>query len=472
MLFNSWIFVAFFLIVFFAYWRLPHRLQNLLLLAASFLFYGSWNYRLLPLLVVSSSVDYFAALGLVRIRRVGLRRAILLVSILLNFGLLGYFKYYNFFVTSYIDLMMAMGLRPSLQTAQIILPVGISFYTFQALSYTLDVYRQKIPAYRNYLDFLLFITYFPQLVAGPIERASDLLPRLTQPRRRLSTGQLVDGLKLILIGYFHKVAIADTVAPIVDRIFAAPEQRDALTLLVGVYGFSLQIYCDFSGYSKIARGVSRLLGVELMQNFEQPYLSRNLREFWRRWHISLSTWLRDYLYIPLGGNQGGLLGASGNLMATMLLGGLWHGASWNFVVWGGLHGTYLVAQRHFFRPTNSARAVGWPLRTAQTLLTFHLVALSWIFFRSKDWQQTGVIFRQLLGCDGRVGLEFVTIAGYLIMTLLLDGYLERFARSKRRHMLCLFSRRWWVETCVFTVLFLLVLLVGDNHAEPFLYFQF
>lgn len=517
--FNSREYLLFFPVVFLLYWRLPHRAQNLLLLAASLLFYASWRnasgafigHKLLPLILFSAFVDYAAARLIAFTEHHATRRALLVVTIAINLSLLGFFKYYNFFAGSFNQLASLGRMQPPLRAIDIILPVGISFYTFQSMSYTIDVYRRELAPVRSYFDFLLYVSYFPQLVAGPIERAGHLMPRLFRPRRQLSSGAIVDAIKLILIGYFHKVYVADMLAPIVDRIFDRPANRDALTLLVGIYGFSIQIYCDFSGYSKIARGCSRLLGIDLMSNFEQPYLSGDIQEFWRRWHISLSTWLRDYIYIPLGGNRRGVTRTRINLLATMLLGGLWHGASWTFVIWGGLHGLYLVARQRRLAGAQGTDAPGTAARVSgarvsgalvsggrgsevrsgwarfwRVLVTFHLVTFTWLFFRTRTFKDLVLMFMGVQQYEMsiglaqgpaaadhqmRIGLEAVYVAIYALQVLVLDLLLERH-RRKHHWMLAFFSRNWFVETLAFTAMLLLILLVGENHEQPFIYFQF
>ena len=299
MLFNSLIFLVFFVSVFLVYWRLPHCPQNYFLLAASLLFYGSWNFELLWLIIFSASVDYFCSLRIVATDDRRVARRFLILSVVANLGLLSYFKYTGFFVDSFVDLAAMLGVSLSRPTIDIILPVGISFYTFQSMSYTIDVYRGGLTPTRRYTDFLLYVSFFPQLVAVPIERGARLLPQVQNPRMRLRLSDRLEATKLIVVGYFQKVAIADSLAPHVDFIFDHTSEAGSLALLFGIYGFAIQIYCDFSGYSKIARGTARLLGFELMRNFEEPYLSRNISEFWRRWHISLSTWARDYVFISL-----------------------------------------------------------------------------------------------------------------------------------------------------------------------------
>ncbi len=345
MTFNSMQFVLFFTIVFLAYWRLGFRNQNRLLLAASYLFYGWWDWRFLGLMLLSSSIDYFCGLGLGRTDDPSKRKRLLWTSMTANLVILGFFKYFNFFIDSLdsgLDRAGVDWLAPSLG---IVLPVGISFYTFQSMSYGIDVYRRELKPIRSFFDFALFVSYFPQLVAGPIERATALAPQITTPRLRPDKTKVVEACSLILVGLVKKVVVADLAAEVANDVFSRSGEAGFFELLIGVYCFAIQIYGDFSGYSDMARGVSRLLGIELMENFKQPYFSATITDFWRRWHISLSQWLRDYLYIPLGGNRKGPRRTYINLGVTMLLGGLWHGAAWTFVVWGALQGLYLMGER-------------------------------------------------------------------------------------------------------------------------------
>ncbi len=334
MLFNSFEFFLFLPCVLLLYYVLSQGYQNAFLLAASYFFYGFWDYRFLSLLVISTVVDFICGQKIHRAVQSQARRFWLTLSVCTNLGLLGFFKYFNFFCESFTVFLDRFGLSVSSPVLYVVLPVGISFYTFQTMSYTIDIYRRQAEPTRDFLSFALYVAYFPQLVAGPIERSTRLLPQILTCRR-VDNEMISDGARLILTGYIQKVFIADSVAPYVDKAFQAPNGLAWSALLMSLYLFSIQIYCDFAGYSNIARGVSKLLGIDLMVNFRQPYLSTNITAFWRHWHISLSAWLKDYLYIPLGGNRHGRLNTYRNLMLTMLLGGLWHGASWTFVVWGG-----------------------------------------------------------------------------------------------------------------------------------------
>ena len=367
MFFNSWAFVTFFLIVFPLYCVLRHRWQNALLLVASYVFYGWWDYRFLILLFASTTWDYFLGNRIVASRSERAKSGWLFLSIVGNLGLLGFFKYYNFFVDSTAVMLRAFGFTPHPATLHIILPAGISFYTFQSMSYVIDLRRGLIAPARSFWHFALALTYFPHLVAGPIQRADTLLPQVEVPRRLSwavsAHGPVADPLRLLQESGRRRRAGAD------GRSTYFPTRRrcSSLTLLFGVYCFAFQIYADFSGYTDIARGLSRLMGFELVLNFNQPYLSTTITDFWRRWHISLSSWLRDYLYIPLGGNRHGTWKTYRNLMLTMMLGGLWHGSSWTFVIWGGLHGAYLSVHKWwtFAGPPRRCRLL-WQCRPSRS----------------------------------------------------------------------------------------------------------
>jgi len=345
MLFNSGVFLKFFAGFLLLYWLVRNHLRarNILIVVASYLFYGWWDYRFLGLILFSSLLDYFVGLGIARQNDARRRKLWLTASIAANLGILGFFKYFDFFVTSFGTLLQKIGVPFQTSTLGIILPVGISFYTFQAMSYTIDVYRGNIPACRNVINFLAFVSFFPQLVAGPIERASHLLPQFERTLS-ITRPMLEEGIWLIIWGMFKKVVIADNLDALVRMAFQNPSYSGPVVVL-GTIAFGFQIYCDFSGYSDIARGTARVLGFDIMVNFNLPYFASNIREFWQRWHISLSTWLRDYLYISLGGNRRGEIRTYVNLFLTMLLGGLWHGAAWNFVLWGAWHGAGLVVYR-------------------------------------------------------------------------------------------------------------------------------
>ncbi|MEN6321064.1 MAG: MBOAT family O-acyltransferase [Syntrophaceae bacterium] len=346
----------------------------------------------------------------------------LLTSIVVNLGILGVFKYFNFFIDSAAFVLAAIGFEPHMPVLRLILPIGISFYTFKTMTYTIDVYRRKMTPTENFIDYALFTSFFPQILAGPIERASNLLPQIAAPRE-ITREKVLTGLNLILLGYFKKVAIADTLAPIVGKIFDAPAAISSGQLWTGVYAYTFQIYGDFSGYTDIARGIACILGFESMVNFNAPYFSRNITEFWRRWHISLSTWFRDYLYIPLGGSRYGLTRTYTNLIITMFLCGLWHGAAWTFVLWGVLHGLCLMGHRMSLggnKPDFSwpQTVSGWATSFVKMFLTFHFVALAWVLFRSSSLTSALVYFQGLFRFHDFAGFSIpVLFAGSLLIAL-------------------------------------------------------
>ena len=393
MFFNSLAFALFLPAVVGLYWAFPQRWRVPLLLIASYAFYGWWDVRFLALIMLSTIVDWFVAKRLGAMPDGARRRRWLWISLVGNLGMLASFKYWDFFTESAANLLTSLGLEPNLPMLRIILPVGISFYTFQTLSYVIDVYRRDLEPEPSLVQFALFVSFFPQLVAGPIERAKHLLPQLRNLPTSMRQIDWAGSALLILRGLFRKVVIADGVAPLVNEVFAKPGTYGSVTVAVGVIAFSLQIYGDFAGYTDIARGTARLFNVHLMENFKAPYLSRGFSEFWRRWHISLSTWLRDYLYVPLGGNRGTRWETYRNLVITMLLGGLWHGAAWGFVVWGALHGAYLVIERWISRDRQGARgSVSLPV-----LLVFAIVTLTWIPFRAPTLARAWDVVQALFG---------------------------------------------------------------------------
>ena len=390
MQFDSRAFFAFFPLVYAIYLLLGHRwrAQNTLLLLASYIFYAWWDWRFLSLILISTANDYIIGRQLGRLdpsAQSDARKTLLAVSVVVNLGVLAVFKYFNFFADSVTDLLTTIGFQVDPVVLSVVLPVGISFYTFQTLSYTIDIYRGELEPTDNLRDFALFVAFFPQLVAGPIERAKNLLPQISSPRR-IDPAQVEAAIWLIVWGYFKKVIIADRLGLfVVNPIFGDLVSVSYAELVVGTVAFAFQIYCDFSAYSDIARGLARLLGVEIMVNFRLPYFALSPSDFWNRWHISLSTWLRDYLYIPLGGNRGSRLFTYRNLMITMLLGGLWHGAAWNFVIWGAYHGLILILFRHFERtpmhrdPWNGNYSA--PVVLGRMVFMFTLTLIGWLFFR-------------------------------------------------------------------------------------------
>ncbi len=474
MLFNTWQFVIFFLVVFVVYHKLPLRGQNILLVVASYVFYGAWDWRFLSLLWISTLVDYTAGLLMPRYGP-RTRKWLLCASLCTNLGILGFFKYYNFMVDSAAHLLEVFGLQPHLPVLQIVLPVGISFYTFQTLAYTIDVYRGKLEPTRSLLTFAVYVAYFPQLVAGPIERAQHLIPQFS--RGRVANAQMVSsGALLILIGLVRKVAIADVVAGQVDIVFSDPSRFSSPMLVRGVILFALQIYGDFAGYSDMARGISRMLGIELMENFNHPYFSTNATVFWRRWHISLSTWLRDYLYITLGGNRGPEWFVYRNLLLTMLLGGLWHGAAWTFVVWGGIHGLALAAHKFFLRGGKApdvpqVNSMGDVIKaTLSWALTMSVVLVAWVFFRATGF---GNALDYLAGIASLRGAgafhleEWVLPLGMIALLMFIDV-----PQFLRRNHTVLLSWPWMVRGVVYAALVLLLVLIRVEDEVPFIYFQF
>ncbi|RMF84790.1 MAG: MBOAT family protein [Planctomycetota bacterium] len=487
MQFNSFVFVAFFAVVFAGALLLRRRVaaRNLWLLVASYVFYGCWDWRFLSLIWISTLVDYCCGLAL-NVDRPDpehppppnlRRRLILLASLVTNLGLLGFFKYYDFFIDSAVDALARFDIHVHPARLNIILPVGISFYTFQTLSYTIDLYRGRIATERNLLNFALFVAFFPQLVAGPIERASHLLPQMRKVLP-VTSWHLHTGFYLICWGMFKKVVLADNVAIIADGVFGA-EHPKGLTALLGIYAFAIQIYCDFSAYSDIARGTARCMGFDLMLNFNLPYFAVNPSDFWRRWHISLSSWLRDYLYIPLGGNRHGTLRTYFNLMATMLLGGLWHGAAWTFVVWGAYHGILLCAHRvvqplleRWFSFKNAAAAAIW--KTACVIAFFHIVCGSWLIFRAESihqiWSMTTAIFTDFgpLDWDVVINVKRVIVVAACGVLLAAVQLVQWFSKD----LMVVFRLPIAARMFVYAFFILLFVLFGEYGEIPFIYFQF
>ena len=471
MLFNSIEFAIFLPLVLMSYYALRKiHLQNLLLLAASYVFYGAWDARFLSLLLLSTVIDYAAGSALGKMDDEPRRKLILFSSVGSQLVILAFFKYFGFFVESAIGLLGFFGLEPNAPLLEVLLPVGISFYTFQTISYTFDVYRRRMPPAKNFINFATFVSYFPQLVAGPIERAQVLLPQIETERRRPNSEQIRSGLTLMLMGLFKKVAIADAVAPIVNRAFTEGSSGGRGLLLLGVIGFALQIYGDFCGYTDIARGTSRLFGIELMRNFEQPYLSRSITEFWRTWHISLSSWLHDYLYVPLGGNKNGPSKTYRNLLLTMLLGGLWHGAAWTFVVWGALHGLVLAIHRAFggYVARGALPPLAW--RQFPSIVgTFALVSLLWVFFRADTLTQASDYLIGLVNAPW--GSPLTDDVLIVVTSLLFVLCLDLSQRFTGQHAAIL---RWpaLARGAGTAVLLLSILVWTGGSSQPFIYFQF
>ncbi|GAA3931690.1 MBOAT family O-acyltransferase [Luteimonas lutimaris] len=424
MIFSSATFLVFFTIVFALFWGLrSHRARIWLLLVASQVFYGWWDYRFLALMWFAIATCHFA--GRLIDRNVA-PKAVTTVAVVLMLGVLAVFKYFNFFTDSLVGLATSVGIVVSRPTLEILLPVGISFFTFQALSYVLDVRKGSVQAERSIVNTGLYISFFPQLVAGPIVRASDFLPQLREPKV-FNGEQFLVGMKLFLVGFIYKSVFSDSISPFVDQVYGDLDAFDAHSKVMATVGFYGQIYFDFAGYSMMGIGVARMLGFELMRNFAYPYISTSITEFWRRWHISLSTWLRDYLYIPLGGNRDGELKRQRNLMITMLLGGLWHGASWNFVLWGALHGMALSIHKAWAGATKNIRrpvvvAAIWGL--AAWGLTQLFVLLTWVPFRAQDFAGTLDVLGAFIGRDDggtRASIPYIAVLLPLFVDTALVG---------------------------------------------------
>lgn len=472
--FSFWIFIA---IVLFVYFRLGHRLQNRFLLFASYFFYGCWDWRFLFLILFTTAFEFFVARAINRSTDHQFRKRWVSVSVCVELGLLGVFKYFGFFVEEMNQILEFLNLEQWQPGLQIILPVGISFYTFQALSYTIDVYRGRTEPCRHFLDFALYISFFPQLVAGPIERSHHLLPQVENVRSRLDEVRLREGLYLVLSGLFLKVVVADNMAWLANDVFSRqPETLNGLDVLVGGYAFSFQIYGDFAGYSAIAIGVSKWLGFNLMENFRRPYFAVNPRDFWSRWHISLSTWLRDYLYISLGGNRAGKIATCRNLIITMLLGGLWHGAAWTFLIWGGIHGVWLTLHRILFERRagegkEKVKTIGTSFRRLSSIIgTFHLVCLTWVFFRAESMKDAWALLSRLgsaweltpFVCTG-----FSLIAFFVGPWLLFEVWQERKHDSK-----IILTVPWPLRTVLYLYIVAMLIFFPAPAPVEFLYFQF
>lgn len=478
MIFNSQTFLIFFAIVYALYLLLYGRVrpQNILLLIASYVFYGYWDWRFLILIFISTIADY--SIGRTMDQTADStpagqrkRKRLLALSIAINLGILGFFKYFNFFTDSLTNLTSMLGFEVDPVFLEIILPVGISFYTFQTISYTIDIYRKRLKPTKSLLNFALFVAFFPQLVAGPIERAVHFLPQIENPRR-IKAEQISSGVYLIVWGYFKKVFVADNAAQVANAIFNNYQSYSGLDLVIGVLAFAIQIYCDFSGYTDIARGISRLMGFELIINFRLPYFAINPSDFWRRWHISLSTWLRDYLYIPLGGNRKGTARTYLNLFITMLLGGLWHGAAWNFIIWGAYHGIILIIYRALggrIGPKNVRSAVmAYAILAVQMAIMFSLTLLGWLIFRASSVEQITYFLRNAsLQPSGASAIYLSRLFSLTILMLIFEFY-----QQVKRDLLIVPKMPPLVQASIYAVVLLLVFLLGARKPIEFIYFQF
>ena len=468
MVFTEFRFLAFFTLVFAVHWSLRGaKGRKAWLLLSSYAFYAAWDWRFLSLIVGSTLVDYFAGLRIQSANTDRGRKWALRISLFANLGILGFFKYCDFFLQSTASLLSSIGFDPHMPTLGIILPVGISFFTFQTMSYSLDIYYRRLQPTRSLLDLSLFVGFFPQLVAGPIVRASDFLPQLAEPRR-LASIAFKPALFLFLAGFIKKAVISDNIAPTVDAYFADPGAFSLAATWIAVPAYAVQIYCDFSGYSDMAIACAAMLGYKLCLNFDAPYLALNIQDFWRRWHISLSSWLRDYLYIPLGGNHGSKFATYRNLMLTMLLGGLWHGASWNFVLWGGLHGLALALHRLWHRGPGGRIPDSIVRRTVSTLFTFWFVCACWILFRAPDFGSAWTSLQAfvLFQSAGEQGIDTTWI--WLFAVLIVAHEIAQ----RLRKVDLLQHTPTWLFSFLYGVLFALAFAFMRVDHPPFIYFQF
>lgn len=473
MIFNSIAFIIFLPIVFIIYWSLRKKhliYQNLLLLVASYIFYGWWDWRFLSLIAFSTIIDFIIGKKINSSKTKKSKKNFLIMSLIVNLGLLGYFKYFNFFIDSFKESIESLGFTFDTWTLNIILPVGISFYTFQTLSYSIDIYKGKIKHTNDFISFAVFVSFFPQLVAGPIERASHLLPQFLK-KRKFDYKTAITGVSLISYGFFKKLVIADRLAIYVNSVFGDIDNANTISLLFGIIFFSFQIYADFSGYSLIARGISKLLGFDLMVNFNKPYLASSIPEFWRRWHISLSTWFRDYLYIPLGGNRVSTLRNYYNLLIVFLISGLWHGANWTFVIWGALHGIYQVIYLQYKKLINPEDTKNKIRQFINILSVYFLVTFAWIFFRANSFNQAIEYINKIIDFDFSLNLVQVSaekgplnlaISISVIVLLYLSYLLPKNLSFKRDFSHITFN--------VITIL--IIFLIGTNGKAEFIYFQF
>ena len=484
MLFNSLNFALFFPVVFLLYWfatRGKLKYQNLLLLAASYFFYACWDYRFLFLLMFSTGLDYITGLKMSEAKNKAGKKIWFWLSICINLGFLGAFKYFNFFTESFAQALSLFGLKTNFWTLQVILPVGISFYTFHGLSYVIDIYNNKIKPERNFIDYAVFVGFFPLLVAGPIERATHLLPQIKK-ERKFDYSKAVDGLKQILWGLFKKIVIADNCAEYVNTVFDHSATSSGSTLILGAVFFAIQIYCDFSGYSDIALGTARLLGINLFRNFAFPYFSRSIAELWRRWHISLSSWFKDYLYIPLGGNKGSVIKKVRNILIVFLVSGFWHGANWTFIAWGLLHAIYMMPSILLGTNRNNLDTVAagnfFPSlkELLQMISTFGLTVFAWIFFRSDSVQQafnfiSGIFNRSLFERPEMPGLIGIQNHFY-ISFLMIFIFIEWVGRSQQ-YALAGFGAKWpRVLRWVFYYCIAMIIFLFGGREQQFIYFQF
>ena len=478
MLFNSIEYLLFLPTVFILYWFVFNkdlRLQNLLIFISSYFFYGWWDWRFLSLIFLSTVVDYFVGLKIHKSQDQKVKKIYLWVSVLCNLGLLGFFKYFNFFIDSWIDLLGSFGYeQKSVWTLNVILPVGISFYTFQTMSYSFDIYYKKLKPTKDFISFASFVSFFPQLVAGPIERASNLMPQILT-KRVFKYEQGVQGLRLILWGMFKKVVIADSLGIRVDRIFDNYQTMDGGALLLGLVYFSFQIYCDFSGYSDIAIGTAKLFGIEIMSNFKFPYFSRDIGEFWRRWHISLSSWFRDYLYIPFGGSKGGKWMSIKNIFIIFIVSGFWHGANWTFIMWGLTHALlyiplFLIGKNRQYTTNVVAKNNWFPSikELFQMGMTFFSTTIAWVFFRSESISDS---FNYLILMVSKFSIPTYERFGIVFVFILVLVVFDWIMRKNERNPINIQNKYTrWIMYIV--LIYLIISYFNIIDTTQFIYFQF
>lgn len=476
MLFNSFDFLIFFLAAFSVYLvTLKNvRLQNRILLLANCIFYGWWDWRFLFLIFFTITVDFFIGRAIHLSQEEKTRKQFLLVSIISNLTVLGFFKYFNFFLGSIDNLFSFFGFSSNIPALNLILPVGISFYTFQSMSYVVDIYRKQLDPANNILDYAAYVSFFPQLVAGPIERGKHLLPQMLNPRK-INIHSIYEGGYLIFWGLFKKIVVADNLALMVDPVFSSSGPYNGFQVLVAMYAFSFQIYCDFSAYSDIARGLGKCMGFDIVINFNLPYFSTNPTEFWRRWHISLSSWLRDYLYIPLGGNRKGAFKTYQNMAITMLLGGLWHGANWTFIIWGAYHGALLIVYRIITPYIEKLPKLTNPITRnvwfgLKVIFFFHLVALGWLFFRSQSLDQiVQMVHALFFGLNPTFDLFMIFVQFCFFISIPVMVQIFQYFRND---LMVILKQPGLIRGGFYLIILLVILVSGTKGGNEFIYFQF
>lgn len=477
MLFNDIKYLIFFTVVFIVYWavlRKNRKAQNIFLLISSYYFYASWDYRFAFLLAFSTLLDFVSGLLISKSKSKKMALIFLITSVSINLGLLGYFKYVNFFIDNLNELLSSINNESKFSSLNIILPVGISFYTFHGLSYVFDIYNKKIVPTKNIVDYSLFVSFFPLLVAGPIERAQHLLPQV-ESNRTINTEKIISGLRQILWGLFKKIVIADQASRLVDVIFGNPQEFNSLTLFTGAVLFAFQIYCDFSGYSDIALGSARMLGFELLKNFSFPYFSRDIAEFWRRWHISLSSWFRDYIYIPLGGSRVSKILQIRNTLIIFTISGFWHGANWTFIIWGLLNALYFIPLLIINKNRKNINIVkinglsNAIINYGKILLTFLLVTFSWIFFRAENVTTALDIINEIFdfNVSGGLQISIILVAPFILIMIIV----EWIGREWNFGIECIGKLNIYLRWAFYYFLIFLVITFSDKSGG-FIYFQF